>query len=123
MRQLFHAFASRAAGSVAKPGGGRSGRVALGQQDYLRLAHASQLRLSKAELEAVFAETADRFGSPTDSGEPTLAFEQFVELLMETAKRQYEDLRDTESAAALFEVHLLPLARRLKRMEPGASAE
>ncbi|CAE6968139.1 unnamed protein product [Symbiodinium sp. CCMP2592] len=36
MKQLFHAFASRAAGSVAKPGGGRAGRVALGLQVVLR---------------------------------------------------------------------------------------
>ena len=65
-------------------------------QDYLRMAHASQLRLSQGELEAgvnskivrrsnccagflrhdlsqvVFAETAERFGSPTNSGEPAL---------------------------------------------------
>lgn len=118
MKQLFHAFASRAAGSVAKPGGGRAGRVALGLQDYLRMAHASQLRLSQGELEVVFAETAERFGSPTNSGEPALAFELFVELLVETARRQFTDLKDTESAAALFEVHLLPLARRLRRLEP-----
>ncbi|CAJ1410157.1 unnamed protein product [Effrenium voratum] len=121
MKQLFHAFASRAAGSVAKPGGGRSGRVALGLQDYLRLAQASQLRLSPPELEAVFHETTERFGSPADSGEPALAFELFVELLVETARRQFADLKDAESAAALFEVHLLPLARRLRRAE-GASA-
>ncbi|OLQ06254.1 hypothetical protein AK812_SmicGene10494 [Symbiodinium microadriaticum] len=86
--------------------------------DYLRMAHASQLRLSQGELEVVFAETAERFGSPTNSGEPALAFELFVELLVETARRQFTDLKDTESAAALFEVHLLPLARRLRRLEP-----
>lgn len=114
MKQLFHSFASRAAGSVAKPGGGRSGRVALGMQDYFRLAQASQLRLSQSELEAVFRETAERFGSPADSGEPALAFELFVELLVETGRRQFVDRKDTESAAALFEVHLLPLARRLR---------
>lgn len=117
MKQLFHAFASRAAGSVAKPGGGRSGRVALGLQDYLRLAQASQLRLSQSELEAVFRNTGERFGSPADSGEPALAFELFVELLVETGRRQFTDLKDTESAAALFEVHLLPLARTLHRAE------
>lgn len=117
MKQLFHSFASRAAGSVAKPGGGRSGRVALGLQDYLRLAQASQLRLSQSELEAVFHDTGERFGSPADSGEPALAFELFVELLVETGRRQFSDLKDTESAAALFEVHLLPLARRLRNAE------
>ncbi|CAJ1426740.1 unnamed protein product [Effrenium voratum] len=89
--------------------------------DYLRLAQASQLRLSPPELEAVFHETTERFGSPADSGEPALAFELFVELLVETARRQFADLKDAESAAALFEVHLLPLARRLRRAE-GASA-
>ncbi|CAJ1349754.1 unnamed protein product [Effrenium voratum] len=247
MKQLFHAFASRAAGSVAKPGGGRSGRVALGLQDCMlaegvactsakeqvredvdfiintmfnrdnlprfestvgpddevwiramtkhtisnidthsveiseKDAHQAQHRncqdgssrpnekahsacpsnsagrssadqvgravsdfrgsdfkdpaqpgwkhldLLRGEFVlmrrnhhvngwsygAVFHETTERFGSPADSGEPALAFELFVELLVETARRQFADLKDAESAAALFEVHLLPLARRL----------
>eukprot|EP00434_Breviolum_minutum_P005075 symbB.v1.2.004475.t4/scaffold249.1/size274694/34 len=56
--------------------------------DYLRLAQASQLRLSQSELEAVFRNTGERFGSPADSGEPALAFELFVELLVETGRRQ-----------------------------------
>jgi len=120
MQQLFSSFASRAAGSVALPRGGRSGRVALGLQDYLRLAHASQLRISQAELEAAFGETLDRFGN-RDSGEPALAFELFVELLVLTACRQFPDLEDADATSALFEVHLMPLARRLKQMESRGS--
>mmetsp|Transcript_20407 Transcript_20407/g.36560 ORF Transcript_20407/g.36560 Transcript_20407/m.36560 type:complete len:826 (+) Transcript_20407:64-2541(+) len=119
MQQLFSSFASRAAGSVAMPRGGRSGRVALGLQDYLRMANASQLRLSQAELEAVFAETVDHFGN--HERDQALAFELFVELLVLTARRQFPDFEDADATSVLFEVHLLPLARRLKRLDSGGS--
>eukprot|EP00933_Yihiella_yeosuensis_P026555 TRINITY_DN20616_c3_g1_i1.p1 TRINITY_DN20616_c3_g1~~TRINITY_DN20616_c3_g1_i1.p1 ORF type:complete len:804 (+),score=170.17 TRINITY_DN20616_c3_g1_i1:62-2473(+) len=123
-KQLFHTFASRAAGSVAVPQGGRSGRVGLGLQDFLRLSNAAQFRLSKNELEAIFMETNERFGgsaSNLDSANPILAYESFYELLVIAAKRRYPDLDDAEGTAALFEEHLLPLSRRLRQIETGAA--
>lgn len=126
MRQLFHAFASRDPGSQdVRPGRhpdkGRSGRVTMGLQDYLRLSSAAQIRLPSNELEAVFRSTARRFGSGLGQAEPTLAFELFVELLVETARMRYGDLRDAESTAALFEEHLLPLAHRLRDLDKAAA--
>jgi len=96
----------------------------MGLQDYLRLTNAAQIRLPNGELEAVFRATARRFGSGTSGqAEPTLPFELFVELLVETARMRYGDLRDAESTAALFEEHLLPLSQRLRELDDlGTSA-
>lgn len=120
MRKLFHAFASRATGPVNAPRGGRAGRVALGLQDFVRLAGAANLRLPQNELMAAFYATLSQYsGGPlaSDGGDQSLPFELFVELLVETARRKYAELNDTESTAALFEEHLLPLSRRLRELE------
>lgn len=120
MRKLFHAFASRATGPVQAPRGGRAGRVALGLPDFVRLAGAANLRLPQSELMAAFYATLSQYsGGPlaSDGGDQSLPFELFVELLVETARRKYTELNDTESTAALFEEHLLPLSRRLRELE------
>lgn len=120
MRKLFAAFASRATGPVQAPRGGRAGRVALGLQDFVRLAGAAHLRLPQSELMSAFYATLSQYsGGPlaSDSGDQSLPFELFVELLVETARRKYSELNDTESTAALFEEHLLPLSRRLRELE------
>lgn len=117
MRKLFHAFASRATGSVHAPRG-RAGRVALGLPDLIRLAGAANLRLQQSELTAAFHATLSQYsGGAPDGGDQSLPFELFVELLVETARRKYTELNDTESTAALFEEHLLPLSRRLRELE------
>jgi len=118
-RQLFAAFASRSVGAVALPRGMRSGRVALGLQDFVRLANAAQLRLPTADLEAAFRETTRSFGAaPCAKGEePTLAFELFVELLAEVGRRRFTELSDGQASEALFREHLLPLARRIRDTE------
>lgn len=124
MRKLFAAFASRATGPVQGPRGGRAGRVALGLQDFVRLAGAAHLRLPQQELTAAFYSTLSQYsGGPlaADGGDQSLPFELFVELLVETARRKYTELNDTESTAALFEEHLLPLSRRLRELE-GSNA-
>merc|ERR1719265_377403 len=123
MRKLFHAFASRATGPAQGARGGRAGRVALGFPDYVRLAGAAHLRLPQSELMAAFYATLSQYsGGPLagDGGDQSLPFELFVELLVETARRKHTELNDTESTAALFEEHLLPLSRRLRELE-GAS--
>lgn len=120
MRKLFNAFASRATGPVQAPRGGRAGRVALGLPDFVRLAGAAHLRLPQSELMAAFYATLSQYsGGPlgSDGGDQSLPFELFVELLVETARRKYSELNDTESTAALFEEHLLPLSRRLRELE------
>lgn len=123
MRQLFHAYATHSVGSVAMPRGGRSGRVALGLKDFEHLAQAAQLRMPANELEAVFRGTVLRFGSAgAVEEELSLAFELFVELLVDTARAHFGDVGDAESTAALFEDHLLPLAQRLHNLEVGVPA-
>mmetsp|Transcript_78506 Transcript_78506/g.139210 ORF Transcript_78506/g.139210 Transcript_78506/m.139210 type:complete len:861 (+) Transcript_78506:91-2673(+) len=119
MRKLFNGFANRATGPVQAPRGGR-GRVALGLADFVRLANAAQLRMPQNELMAAFYATLSQYsgGPMAASGEDqSLPFELFVELLVETARRKYPDFSDTESTAALFEEHLLPLSRRLRELE------
>jgi len=117
MQRLFNAFASRTiGGGQARPG--RSARMGLGLPDYARLANAAQLRLPNTDLENAFQQTVVRYGgSSSPEGEKTLAFEIFVELIVETARKRYGDMDDPESTAALFEQHLLPLARQLSAME------
>lgn len=127
-RRLFRAFASCAiispgvAGSPAGNALGRSGRMGLGLQDYLRLASAAQLRLPQRELEEAFQQTVKRYGGSSSArGERALAFELFVELLVETARKRYGDTSDAEGTAALFEEHLLPLARQLSSLESAGN--
>lgn len=124
MRKLFHAFASRSTGPV-QVRGGRGGRVALGLPDFIRLANAAQLRMPQNELMAAFYSTLSQYtGGPlaADGGEQSLPFELLVDLLVEVARSKYPDFSDTESTAALFEEHLLPLARRLRQLEGSTGA-
>eukprot|EP00928_Gymnodinium_smaydae_P030842 TRINITY_DN22812_c0_g2_i2.p1 TRINITY_DN22812_c0_g2~~TRINITY_DN22812_c0_g2_i2.p1 ORF type:complete len:774 (+),score=103.51 TRINITY_DN22812_c0_g2_i2:59-2323(+) len=118
-RRLFHAFATRTvAPSSTRAAKTGHRRMCLGLQDYLRLTSAAKLRVSSAELEDAFQRTVLRYGgSATAEGERTLAFEIFVELLVETARKRFQELSDAEATAALFEEHLLPLARQLASQE------
>eukprot|EP00929_Paragymnodinium_shiwhaense_P003219 TRINITY_DN10364_c0_g1_i1.p1 TRINITY_DN10364_c0_g1~~TRINITY_DN10364_c0_g1_i1.p1 ORF type:complete len:767 (+),score=124.09 TRINITY_DN10364_c0_g1_i1:87-2387(+) len=112
MKKLFRAFASRSINGSQR---GRNARMALGLVDYTRLANAAQLRIPHSDLEDAFQQTVKRYGgSSSADGEKTLAFEIFVELLVETARKRYGDLSDQEGTTALFEDHLLPLARQLE---------
>lgn len=122
MQHVFHAFASRTVGVVALPRGAKSGRMAMGLQDFLRLAHAAQLRLPNSGLEGVFCDTVRRCGGGVRAVEEdqSLAFEFFIELLVETARMHYKELDDGESFAVLCEEHVLPLARRLRELEKVA---
>lgn len=122
MKHIFHAYASKSGGSVAlPPKGGRSARVALCKQDLVRLAQAAHLRLPGSELENVFDNTAQRFGAlklgKASGADLALPFELFVELITETAKRQYSDLPEGDATRLLFEKNLAPLSRRLAELE------
>mmetsp|Transcript_114966 Transcript_114966/g.326136 ORF Transcript_114966/g.326136 Transcript_114966/m.326136 type:complete len:124 (-) Transcript_114966:347-718(-) len=122
MKHIFRSYASKSGGSAAlPPKGARSGRVALCKQDLVRLAQAAQLRIPGSELEEAFDGTARRFGAlnlgKPDSAEPALPFELFVELVTETARRQYSDLPEGDATRLLFEKHFVPLSRRLSQLE------
>lgn len=121
-KQIFHAFATCSTGVVTLPNGGRSGRLAMGLQDFMRLAQAAQLRLPSADLEDSFMATVHRFGSGGNhfsKNDPTLAYELFVDLLREVAQRRYGD---SASVGILFDDHLLPLSHRLRKLEGAAAA-
>ena len=63
-------------------------------------------------------------GSQSAKGDKTLAFELFVELLVETARKRYgTQAGDAESTAGLFEEHLLPLARQLSSLEGNTNPQ
>eukprot|EP00747_Dinoflagellata_sp_TGD_P099366 gnl/TRDRNA2_/TRDRNA2_167720_c0_seq5.p3 gnl/TRDRNA2_/TRDRNA2_167720_c0~~gnl/TRDRNA2_/TRDRNA2_167720_c0_seq5.p3 ORF type:complete len:112 (-),score=25.15 gnl/TRDRNA2_/TRDRNA2_167720_c0_seq5:288-623(-) len=83
------------------------------------MASACHLHLAQKELEEAFYATVAKYCGPASGtvGEETLVFELFVELLLETARRQYVDLPDAEGVATLFEVHLLPLAKQLSDLD------
>lgn len=123
-RRLFRAFATCTISTAAAVGGGatgKAGRMGLGLQDFSRLLNASQIKLPQNDAEDAFNQTVRRYGgSQSTKGEKTLAFELFVELLVETARKRYgAQAGDAESTAALFEDHLLPLARQLSSLEGG----
>jgi hypothetical protein len=125
-RRLFRAFATCTINTAAAVGAGAStkaGRMGLGLQDFQRLLSASQIRLPQSEAEDAFNQTIRRYGgSQSAKGEKTLAFELFVELLVETARKRFgAQAGDAESTATLFEEHLLPLARQLSSLEGGSN--
>lgn len=119
-KQIFHAFATRSTGVVTLPDGGRSGRLAMGLQDFMRVAQAAQIRLPSADLEHCFMTTVKRFGSGGGHfrNEPALAYELFVDLLREVAQTRYGD---STSIDILFDDHLLPLSHRLRKLEAAAA--
>lgn len=113
MQSLFTAFASKVAGCVA--GGPDIKQFCF--QDFVRLAEAAQIKLAAAQLDIIFRVVMQRIGLAGVRGEASLPLKFFIELLAETARTRYGDTRDNIVFRDFLEEHLMPLAKRMRRLD------
>lgn len=127
LQALFRGFASECLPTIAPS---RSRKiVALGLSDFVRLAHAAQVRLPRRDLEGVFHSSSELVGgtgsgsSPSSSlRAPTLGFEAFVEALVQTAQLCFVDSSKAEAMSCLLRESLIPLASQMREDFQEASA-